>query len=104
MKAVCKSIFNGSILIVLASVLCGQALAADVDTNGIETLRKTSKAFSAVAKQATPAVVAVQVRTTIMTFLNAFSGSATHPPGVRKDLSTVRGRPRVLSSAMMAMF
>jgi serine protease Do len=65
MKAVCKSIFNGSILIVLASVLCGQALAADVDTNGIETLRKTSKAFSAVAKQATPAVVAVQVRTKV---------------------------------------
>jgi serine protease Do len=53
-----------AILIVVSS-LCGSALAADVDTNGIETLRKTGKAFSGVAKQATPAVVAVQVRTKI---------------------------------------
>ncbi|MDH4202361.1 MAG: Do family serine endopeptidase [Phycisphaerae bacterium] len=53
-----------AILIVMSS-LCGSALATDVDTNGIETLRKTSKAFSGVAKQATPAVVAVQVRTKI---------------------------------------
>ena len=65
MKTVCKSVFKGTVLVILASVLCGQAVAADVDTNGIETLRKTSKAFSGVAKQATPAVVAVQVRTKI---------------------------------------
>ena len=65
MKTVCKSIFKGAVLLVLATALCGQAVAADVDTNGIETLRKTSKAFSGVAKQATPAVVAVQVRTKI---------------------------------------
>lgn len=63
MKTVCRNLFNGTVLIILASVLCAQAIAADVDTNGIETLRKTSKAFSAVAKQATPAVVAVQVQT-----------------------------------------
>ena len=48
---------------VLVSAFCGLVFAADVDTNGIETLRKTSRAFSGVAKQATPAVVAVQVRT-----------------------------------------
>ena len=66
MKTVLESLFEkGGVLIVLISVLCGQAVAADVDTNGIETLRKTSKAFSAVAKQATPAVVAVQVRTKV---------------------------------------
>jgi serine protease Do len=65
METVRKGIFGGSIFIVLVSVLCTQAVAADVDTNGIETLRKTSKAFSAVAKQATPAVVAVQVRTKV---------------------------------------
>jgi serine protease Do len=54
-----------SILAVLIVVSLGyvQAFAAeDVDSNGIETLRKTSKAFSDVAKHATPAVVAVQVR------------------------------------------
>lgn len=50
-----------AVLIVVSSVSI-PAIADDVDTNGIETLRKTSKAFSGVAKQATPAVVAVQVR------------------------------------------
>jgi serine protease Do len=65
MKTACKSILKSAVLFSLASVLCAQAVAADVDTNGIETLRKTSKAFSAVAKQATPAVVAVQVRTKV---------------------------------------
>jgi serine protease Do len=53
------------ILVIFASAFCAQAVAAEVDTNGIETLRKTSKAFSAVAKQATPAVVAVHVRTKV---------------------------------------
>ena len=66
MKTVLESLFEkGGVLIVLVSVLCGQTVAADVDTNGIETLRKASKAFSAVAKEATPAVVAVQVRTKV---------------------------------------
>lgn len=50
------------VILTVTSFIVGQTLAAEVDTNGIETLRKTSKAFSAVAKQATPAVVAVQVR------------------------------------------
>ena len=49
----------------LALVTVTPAFSEDVDTNGIETLRKTSKAFSGVAKLATPAVVAVQVRTEI---------------------------------------
>jgi serine protease Do len=57
--------FNQVMVFVLVSAFCGLVYAAEVDTNGIETLRKTSKAFSAVAKQATPAVVAVQVRTKI---------------------------------------
>jgi serine protease Do len=39
--------------------------AESVDTNGIETLRRTSRAFSDVAKKATPAVVAVEVRAAI---------------------------------------
>jgi serine protease Do len=64
-QTACKSVFEGVVLVVLVSVLCAQAVAAEVDTNGIETLRKTSRAFSAVAKQATPAVVAVQVRTKV---------------------------------------
>ncbi len=54
-------------VITLAFAMFGQVLAADVDTNGIETLRKTSKAFSGVAKQATPAVVAVHVRSKVET-------------------------------------
>jgi len=50
-------------------------IAEETDTNGLETLRKTGKAFSAVAKQATPAVVAVQVRTKIVSRGGNFSGS-----------------------------
>jgi serine protease Do len=65
MKSKQLSGFNQVMVFVLVSAFCGLVFAADVDTNGIETLRKTSKAFSAVAKQATPAVVAVQVRTKI---------------------------------------
>ena len=52
-------------LITLVSILGGSLLAEEVNTNGVETLRKTGKAFSAVARKATPAVVAVQVRTKI---------------------------------------
>lgn len=37
------------------------ALPTMADENGFATLRKTSKAFSTVAKKATPAVVSVQV-------------------------------------------
>ena len=62
-------------LIALVSLLVIPVTAEEVDTNGLETLRKTSKAFSAVAKKATPAVVAVQVRTRIVTRGSDFSGS-----------------------------
>lgn len=65
MKSKQVKAFNQVMVLILVSAFCGLVFAADVDTNGIETLRKTSKAFSGVAKQATPAVVAVQVRTKI---------------------------------------
>ncbi len=71
-----RGVFNSMILFIFAFAFCAQAVAADVDTNGIETLRKTSKAFSAVAKQATPAVVAVHVRTKVHQQTSGFgSGS-----------------------------
>lgn len=59
-----KARFQGRLwAILLAAVIISAPLsAASVDTNGIETLRKTSKAFSDVAKKAMPAVVAVEVR------------------------------------------
>ena len=60
---------------VLLSLLAAPVFAADVDTNGLETLRKTGKAFSAVAATATPAVVAVQVRTKVASRGGNFSGS-----------------------------
>ncbi len=76
MKAMYRGVFNSMILFIFAFAFCAQAVAADVDTNGIETLRKTSKAFSAVAKQATPAVVAVHVRTKVHQQTSGFgSGS-----------------------------
>lgn len=52
-------------IVLIVSLLGLPALAAEAETNGIETLRKTSKAFSEVAKKTTPAVVAVKVRTKI---------------------------------------
>ena len=48
------------VLGILCSLVSAPIFAADVDTNGLETLRKTGKAFTAVAKDATPGVVAVQ--------------------------------------------
>ena len=60
-----RSRFHFVAILTVLSLMFGQAIAVDVDTNGIETLRKTSKAFSGVAKEATPAVVAVQVRKAI---------------------------------------
>ncbi len=60
-----KNVKHVVVLGVLVSLLAVPVFAADVDTNGLETLRKTGKAFSAVAAQATPAVVAVQVRTKV---------------------------------------
>lgn len=65
MRSKRRSRFSELMVMVLVSAFSTVVFAADVDTNGIETLRKTSKAFSGVAKSATPAVVAVQVRTKI---------------------------------------
>ena len=71
-----RNVFRSMIVLILVAAFCGPLFAADVDTNGIETLRKTSKAFSGVAKKATPAVVAVQVRTKIESRFPGFgSGS-----------------------------
>jgi serine protease Do len=59
-------------VVMLTVVLSAALWAANVDTNGVETLRQTSKAFSAVAKQATPAVVAVQVRVKVQSRFESF--------------------------------
>ena len=75
MKLVQRRSFKILTLITLLSILGGPLLAEEVNTNGIETLRKTGKAFSAVAKQATPAVVAVQVRTKVAVRGSDFFGS-----------------------------
>ncbi len=75
-KATHRNVFKAVVLFILTSALWAQAVAAEVDTNGIETLRKTSKAFSAVAKRATPAVVAVHVRSKVQPRVSGFgSGS-----------------------------
>ena len=50
--------------------------AADsANADAIKTLQNTSRAFSAVAKEATPAVVAVQVRTKVSASQGVFSGN-----------------------------
>ncbi len=67
--------FKNWVLIALISILAVPVLAEEVDTNGIETLRKTGKAFTAVGKKATPAVVAVQVRTKVAVRGTDFFGS-----------------------------
>ena len=64
------------ILIAAAVVLTGvpaKAWAAE-EGNGVDTLRKASRAFSEVAQKATPAVVAVQVETVVRT-AGGFMGS-----------------------------
>ncbi len=63
------------ILGTLMSLMAVPVTAEEVNTNGLETLRKTSKAFSAVSKKATPAVVAVQVRTKVTSRGGNYSGS-----------------------------
>ncbi len=63
------------VLTLLLSILTVPIFAEEVNSNGIETLRKTGKAFSSVAKQATPAVVAVQVRTKVTVRGSDFFGS-----------------------------
>ena len=60
-----KKNFRSLVVGVLAvGTFCVLALPACAD-NGVEALRQTSKAFSQVAKKATPAVVSVQVEKTI---------------------------------------
>ncbi len=63
-------------IVMLMSIISGPLVADDqVNSNGVETLRKTGKAFSAVAKEATPAVVAVKVRTKVTVSQGNFFGS-----------------------------
>ena len=65
---------NIAVLTVLFGVFafCEVATPAEVD-NALENLRKTSKAFSKVASQAVPAVVAIQVEKTITTGSSRYS-------------------------------
>lgn len=65
--------FLGWIWVSAVLMICTVSFAAE-DTNGIETLRKASRAFSEVAQKATPAVVAVQVETVVRTS-SGFMGS-----------------------------
>jgi len=60
--------------IVLMIAVVSPVFAAAED-NGIETLRKTSKAFTEVAKKAVPAVVAVQVEQTVSSDIEGFGSS-----------------------------
>ena len=55
--------FNRVVLLVALMFAMACPVAQAEDLNGIETLRKASRAFSEVAKKAMPAVVAVQVET-----------------------------------------
>src|SRR5690606_4103122 len=64
---------RGVWVLLLAAVIAAPVWAAEADKVGIETLRKTSMAFSDVAKKATPAVVAVQVRSKVQSRFNSFS-------------------------------
>jgi serine protease Do len=54
-------------VILLVCVAMTGMLSAETDANGVETLRQASRAFSQVAKKATPAVVAVQVESVVRT-------------------------------------
>ena len=58
-----RAIGRGAVLWMFAAMV--SMSLAEVDSNGVETLRKASRAFSEVAKKATPAVVAVQVEATV---------------------------------------
>ncbi len=66
------STFKRSVGLVLAVVWLSFPAWAAQD-NGIETLRKTSRAFSEVAKKVTPAVVAVKVEKTVTTNMDFFN-------------------------------
>ena len=64
MKAVSKKVFKKWAVLLMCVTGIAVSVAAE-DNNGIETLRKASRAFSDVAKKATPAVVAVQVESVV---------------------------------------
>ncbi|MBM4103944.1 MAG: Do family serine endopeptidase [Planctomycetes bacterium] len=51
-------------------------MVSAAEDNGIETLRKTSKAFTAVAKKAVPAVVAVKVEKTVKSNMQDMFGNS----------------------------
>ncbi|MEN6309699.1 MAG: Do family serine endopeptidase [Anaerohalosphaeraceae bacterium] len=59
---------------VLMVAVISPILSAAED-NGVETLRKTSRAFTEVAKKAVPAVVAVQVEQTVSSDMEGFGSS-----------------------------
>jgi serine protease Do len=54
-------------LAVMAALLAGSTVFAATDTEELQLLKKTSRAFSAVSKKAMPAVVSVQVEKTLGT-------------------------------------
>jgi len=60
-------------MVLMVAVLSPMVSAAE--DNGIETLRKTSKAFTEVAKKAVPAVVAVQVEQEVQSDMDMFGNS-----------------------------
>lgn len=66
-----KVLLQWVVVIALAAGSVGFA----AEDNGIETLRKTSKAFTDVAKKAVPAVVAVQVEQTVSGGMDMFQNS-----------------------------
>jgi serine protease Do len=66
-----KMMLRLTAIILFAVVSTGWA----ADDNGIETLRKTSKAFTEVAKKVVPAVVAVQVEQTVASGMDMFQNS-----------------------------
>ena len=62
-----KRMMLGGCVVWLVSVMLTITVSAAADANGVETLRQASRAFSQVAKKATPAVVSVQVETVVKT-------------------------------------
>ncbi len=74
MKAIGKTKAFVKWTVLLMFVMVSAAWVQADDSNGIETLRKASRAFSEVAKKATPAVVAVQVET-VVRMSDGFTGS-----------------------------
>ncbi len=61
-------------MVLIVAVFSPMVSAAE--DNGIETLRKTSKAFTEVAKKAVPAVVAVQVEQEVKSDMEDMFGNS----------------------------